>query len=174
MGIRDGPGGEGFQGGGAGQPALGQAGKAGEEGGGEAVPGEGEGRASKLSVGGGGEGGGVHASSAAQKVAVEDLCCCCGLGSAWGKGPDLAGVGEDGGDEGVEQLAEGGRGGDAELSAASVQGVQGALASSVEVGGGGGNARRRKDPWPETMAHFPLKLPLAPCLGSLRVVLVCG
>lgn len=104
------------------------------------MPVEGEGCAPKLGIGGGVEGGGVHASNAAEKVAVEGLCGCCGFGGAWGKCPYFAGVGEDGRDEGVKELAEGGGGGDAELSAAAVQGMQRTLASSVEMGRGGGDA----------------------------------
>jgi hypothetical protein len=71
---------------------------------------------------------------------VENLSCCCRLGSAWGERPDLTGVGEDGGDKGVKEVAEGGRGGNMQLGAAAVQGVQGALPSGVQVGGGCGDA----------------------------------
>ena len=132
--------GEGFKEGMARQPAFRQASEAGEKAGGEAVPGEGEGRAAEFSIGGGIQGGGVHASDAAQESAVECFGSSGGFGSAWGKGPDLTGIGEDRGDEGVKETAKSGRGGDVELGAAPVQGMQGALASRVEVGGGGGDA----------------------------------
>lgn len=91
--------GEGFKKGVAGNPVLRQVGKADEEIGGQAMPCDREGRASKLSIGGGSECGGVHARNATQEIAVEDLCCCSGLGGAGSQGPDLAAIGKDGGDE---------------------------------------------------------------------------
>lgn len=90
---------EGFKKGMAGHSALRQVGKANEKVGGQAVPGDRQGWAPKLSIGGGSECGGVHASNASQEIAVEDLCCCSGLGGARGQGPDFAAVGKDGGDE---------------------------------------------------------------------------
>ena len=88
--------------------------------GGEAGPMEGEGGAAKFSVRGGGEGGGVHASDAAEEAAVESFGSVTSYRGAGGKGPDFGGIGEDGGDEGVEEAAHEGWCGDAKLGAAEV------------------------------------------------------
>jgi hypothetical protein len=101
---------------------------------------EGERGAAKLGIGGGGEGGGVHASDAAEESAVKGFCGCTVFGGARHKGPDFGSIGENGGDERVKEAAHEGGCGDAEFAAAGVEGVEGALASGVEVGGGSGDA----------------------------------
>jgi hypothetical protein len=78
----------------------------------------------------------MHARYTFKKSAVKDFKLFEGGGSAGCMGPCLTCVGQDGGNEGIKELANRVRGVEAQLRAPTVQREEGALASGEQVGGG--------------------------------------